>query len=139
MFDITKIIGPLLVSVLVSFLATPIVISFAWKLGLIDDPKVNKHPKVLHTKPTPRGGGLAIFISIVVGCIIFLPLDIHLISILVGALLILIIGLLDDKYNLSPYLRLVVQFIAASIPVLTGITVTFITNPTGGIINLPMW
>src|SRR5258708_18965903 len=119
MFDITKIVGPLIVSGLVSFLATPLVISLAWKFGLIDDPKTNKHPKVLHTKPTPRGGGLAIFISILVGSIIFIPLDIHIIAILFGALLILVIGLLDDKYNLSPYLRLVVQFLAAAIPVLT--------------------
>ncbi len=132
-------IMPLIVSTLISFLVTPLVISLTWKLGLVDDPKVNKHPKVIHTRPIPRGGGLAIFISIFISCILFLNIDIRLIAILFGALIILIMGLLDDKFNLNPYLRLVVQFVAASIPVLSGISVTFITNPLGGIINLPYW
>ncbi len=46
-------------------------------------------------------------------------------------------GLLDDKFDLNPYVRLVVQFVAATIPVLVGIGITFLTNPGGGIINLP--
>jgi UDP-GlcNAc:undecaprenyl-phosphate GlcNAc-1-phosphate transferase len=45
-------------------------------------------------------------------------------------------GLLDDKYNLSPYLRLIIQFIAASIPIISGIGINFITSPAGGVINL---
>ncbi len=129
-------VKPIIISTLIAFLATPLAISFAWKFGLIDDPSKNKHPKVIHKKPTPRGGSLAIYTSILISCLIFLPLDIHLFAILVSATIILITGLLDDKYNLSPYLRLVIQFIAALIPVATGIGITFITNPTGGIINL---
>ena len=128
---------PLLVATLLSFIATPLAISFAWKFGLIDDPKVNKHPKVIHTSPTPRGGGLAIFISIFISSLIFLRGDTHLMAILVGATILLVMGLLDDKYNLSPYLRLVIQFIAASIPVLSGITWAFTTSPLGGVINFP--
>lgn len=128
---------PLVVSAVISFLVTPYVIKFAWKFGLIDDPNKNKHPKVLHTKPTPRGGGLAIFISIVISSLLFLPIDKHLLAIIGGAIIILIMGLLDDKFNLNPYLRLVLQFISATIPVLSGIGITFITNPGGGIINLP--
>ena len=130
---------PLIVSTLIAFLATPLVISFSWKFGLVDDPSKYTHPKVLHTHPIPRGGGLAIFISIFISAILFLNPDIHLVAMLVGALIILIMGLLDDKFNLNPYLRLVIQFIAASIPVLSGISVTFITNPMGGVINLPYW
>ncbi len=133
------ITGPLVISVLIAFLSTPLVISLAWKFGLIDDPNKNKHPKVLHTVPTHRGGGLAIFISIFISCLIFLPLDIHLAGILTGASILLIVCLLDDKFNLSPYLRLVMQFIAVAIPVISGIAITFITNPTGGIINFPLW
>lgn len=133
------IVGPTLVSTAIAFLATPLVIAFAWKYGLIDDPSKNKHPKVIHTHPIPRGGGLAIFIAILISSLIFLPLDKHLIAILAGATIILVTGLFDDKFNLSPYLRLVLQIIAASIPVAVGIGITFITNPIGGIINLPLW
>ncbi len=76
---------------------------------------------------------MAIFISIFISALIFLQLDIHLIAILAGSILILIIGLLDDKFDISPYLRLVIQFIAASIPVLSGIVWSFTTNPLGGL------
>ena len=127
----------LLISTIISFLVTPLVIKFSWKYGLIDDPSKNKHPKVIHTKKTPRGGGLSIFISIFITSLLFVSVDIHLVAILIGAFLLLLIGLLDDKYNLSPYLRLVIQFIAAAIPVLSGISVSFITDPRGGVINFP--
>lgn len=136
---IQLVVIPAIVSIVIAFIATPFAVSFAWKFGLIDDPKKNKHPKVLHTHTIPRGGGLAVFLSIFISCLFLLPLDKKLISILVGATVILIVGLLDDKFNLSPYLRLVVQFIAAGIVVFGGIGITFITNPTGGIINLPIW
>src|SRR5260221_3569959 len=137
--DIQKLILiPLLIATFIAYLVTPFVIKFAWKVGLVDDPSKYKHPKVIHKYPIPRGGGLSIFIAILISCLIFLPLEIHLVSILIGAAILLLIGLLDDRYNLNPYLRLVVQFIAAAIPVISGISIKFITNPAGGIINLPL-
>lgn len=129
---------PLITSFLVAYAATPWVIKLAWRWKLIDDPKKNPHPKVIHTKPTPRGGGLAVFIAILLGSIIFLrPIDKHLMGILTGATILTITGILDDKYNLNPYLRLALQFIAASMPIVAGIGIAFITNPlSGGIIDL---
>src|SRR5258708_24473188 len=128
------IIWPGIISILIAYLSTPFVIKFAWKFGLIDDPQKNKHPKVIHTKPTPRGGGLAIFISIFISSLIFLHFDVRLFAILLGAIIILIIGLLDDKFNLSPYLRLVIQFVAAAIPVMAGIFLFFFFNTSGVIL-----
>ncbi len=125
------------ISAIVAFISTPLVIKFAWKAGLIDDPKKNKHEKVIHTVPTPRAGGLALFIGIAVASLILLPLDKHLLGILAGATILVVMGLADDKWNLNPYLRLVIQFIAACIPIATGIGIAFLTNPiTGGIIDL---
>ena len=124
------------ISFVLAFLVTPLVIRLAWHFGVVDDPKKNKHPKVIHTYPVPRGGGLAIFIAIAISSLIFLPIDKHLIGILGGALLLLVMGLADDKYNLSPYPRLITQFIAAAIPISAGIGIAFITNPVGGQIDL---
>jgi len=45
-------------------------------------------------------------------------------------------GYLDDRYNLNPYLRLFIGGLAAAMPVLAGIGISFISNPLGGIINL---
>ena len=129
-------IYPLAIAAIVSFLLTPLVIKYAGYLGIIDDPKAHKHPKVIHTTPTPRGGGIPIFAALLTASIIFLPVDKHLLGILGGALVLTLMGFLDDKYNLNPYLRLGLGFLAASIPVFSGIGVTFLTNPLGGIINL---
>lgn len=127
---------PWLIAAVVAFLTTPLAIIFAKKIGIIDDPKKNKHPKVIHTYPTPRGGGIPIFIALVGTSIFFLPLDKQIIGILIGALILVVMGILDDKYNLNPYVRLLVGFIAAAAPIAAGIGISFITNPFGGIINL---
>ncbi len=130
-------INPILVAFLIAFSVTPLVIKFAWKINIIDDPKKSQHPKTIHSYPIPRGGGLAIFIALLVAVVIFLPLDKHILAILLSATLITIIGLVDDKYNINPYIRLVGQFIAAWIPISIGIGIGFINNPFGtGIIDL---
>jgi len=127
---------PLTVSFLVAYFVTPIVIKYARKLKIIDDPKRNNHPKVIHTVPTPRGGGIPIFVALVVASLFFIPVDKHLISILLGALIIFVMGYLDDVYDLNPYVRLVGGAIAAIIPISAGIGISFLTNPLGGIIDL---
>jgi len=145
MLDINKFVSndikqlffaPAAIAALIAFLSTPLVIAFAKKIGIIDDPRKHKHPKVIHTYPVPRGGGLAIFIALVATSLIFLPIDKHLLGILGGAVVIIIIGLLDDKFDLNPYLRFAIQFIAALMPIAAGIGIAFITNPFGGIIDL---
>ncbi|MBU0998274.1 undecaprenyl/decaprenyl-phosphate alpha-N-acetylglucosaminyl 1-phosphate transferase [Patescibacteria group bacterium] len=65
-----------------------------------------------------------------------MPLDKHLIGILIGATIIVIMGILDDKYNLNPYLRIGIGFIAAAAPIISGIGISYISSPTGGIIDL---
>lgn len=128
---------PFLSTLILAFLITPLVIKLAYLTKIVDDPKKNKHPKVIHTYPVPRGGGLAIFFSILISSALFLPFDKHLIGILVGALILTVLGILDDKYNLNPYVRLVIQFIAASAPVFAGIGIAFINNPFGsGVVDL---
>jgi UDP-GlcNAc:undecaprenyl-phosphate GlcNAc-1-phosphate transferase len=127
---------PWLVAAVVAFLTTPIVIKLADKLGIIDDPGKNKHPKVIHTYPVPRGGGIPIFIALLVSSLIFLPIDKHAVGILAGAAILVIMGTLDDKFNLNPYLRLALGFLAAAAPIAAGIGISFISNPLGGIINL---
>lgn len=127
---------PLAVALLISYLVTPLIIKFAKKVGIVDDPKTHKHPKVIHTYPIPRGGGLALFIAVAATSFLFLPIDTHLLSIMLGASILAILGFLDDKYDLNPYVRLLVEFLAASIPIISGIGISFISNPLGGIVDL---
>lgn len=127
---------PLSLSAIVSYTVTPIVIRYSKKLKIIDDPKKNSHPKKIHTIPTPRGGGIPIFLAILISSFVFIPVDKHLIAILVGAFIIFVMGFLDDRYDLNPYVRLGLGFLAAFIPIASGIGISFLTNPFGGIIDL---
>jgi len=127
---------PGIIAASIAFLATPLVIKLAKKINIIDDPTKHKHTKVIHTYPVPRGGGLATFIAIVVASFIFLPIDKHLVGIMSGAVVLTIIGILDDKYDLNPYLRLFFGFLAAAMPIAAGIGIAFISRPGGGIIDL---
>lgn len=129
-------IFPFLVAAILCYLITPLVIRFAKYAGIIDDPKKNKHEKVIHTYPTPRGGGIALFLAFVFTSLLFLPLDRYLRGILAGSVVIVVTGFLDDKYNLNPYLRILLGFLAAAFPIASGIGISFISNPLGGIIDL---
>src|SRR3989344_2744700 len=111
---------PLTTAFIVVYLSTPYVIRFANKFGLIDDPKKNKHPKVIHTYPVPRAGGLALFAGILIASFIFLPKDKHLLGIILGSFSLVTMGVVDDKYNLNPYLRLAIQFATAAIQKVFG-------------------
>ncbi len=120
----------------VSFVVTYLVIKYAKKLKIIDNPKGKTHPKIIHTVPTPRGGGIPIFVSLVVGALVFLTLDKHLAGILIGAAILAVMGFLDDRHDLNPYLRLILGFVAAAAPIAAGIGIAFVTSPFGGIIDL---
>ena len=128
---------PVLVSFLITLAATPLVIIFAKKTGLIDDPKIHKHPALIHTKPIPRAGGIALFLG-VLGGIFFLPMTKISVALFTASLLALIIGTLDDKYDISRYIRFGMNFLCAGIVVASGIGIPFITNPFGGIIHFDL-
>ena len=72
----------LLVALVVSFLMTPIVKTFAYKVGAIDVPKDARR---MHKTPIPRLGGLAIFIGFMVSILLFVEITAEMRSILLGA------------------------------------------------------
>lgn len=132
--DITLI--PLMAAFLGTALTTPLALIFIKKLGLLDDPRKHKHPAMLHKKPTPRGGGIPLFTGIVISSLFFLPINKTTISLFSAAFITMLTGTIDDKYDLSPYLRFGINFLCAIIVVGGGISIPFITNPLGGIIHL---
>lgn len=119
------------VSFLISFIATPLTIKFAKKWGFVDDPK-RKHPAILHTQITPRAGGIPTLLALALTVIFFTNLDKHVIGILIAGTLVVGVGLLDDKYDVNPYLRLGTNILAALIVTGFGVGITWITNPLGG-------
>ena len=83
----------LLVALVVSFLMTPVVKTFAYKVGAIDVPKDARR---MHKVPIPRLGGLAIFIGFMVSILLFAEITPELRSILLGAVMIVVLGVVDD-------------------------------------------
>src|SRR6266705_223062 len=96
---------PLLVAFLVTVITTPISLIFIKKFGFIDDPKKHKHPAMLHKKPVPRVGGIPLFLGYFVSSLFFLPINKTTIALFIASLITLVTGTLDDKYDISRYLR----------------------------------
>jgi UDP-GlcNAc:undecaprenyl-phosphate/decaprenyl-phosphate GlcNAc-1-phosphate transferase len=127
---------PLIAAFLATVIATPFSLFFIKKLGIVDDPKKHKHPAVIHKKPIPRAGGIPLFIGVLITSLIFLPVEKITIAIFIASFICLVTGVLDDKFDISPYLRFVINIFAAVIVVFAGVNVPFITNPFGGILFL---
>lgn len=124
-------------SFLITALVTPLVIKFANHFDLVDNPRRRPHPAHTQSRIVPRAGGLTIFLGIIISIGLFLPIEKHLSGIILGMTLLLLLGLFDDKKpHFSPYWRLLGQILAALIVVSSGIGISFVTNPFGGIIHL---
>ncbi len=115
----------LVVCTVLSILLTPFIIKFAKKVGAVDQPNDRK----VHEKVMPRMGGLAIFLAFAAGFLLFLPKTMTVWPVFVGAIIIVITGILDDLYEISAKTKLFGQLLAAIVKILGGIQVDFITLP----------
>ncbi|WP_341279891.1 MraY family glycosyltransferase [Paenibacillus sp. FSL H8-0537] len=117
---------------------TPLVKKFAFFVGAIDKPN---HRKV-HTRIMPRMGGLAIYAAFVAGFLLLFPFipdgmltdaNMNMIkALLVGGTIIILIGALDDRFELSAKVKLLGQLVAASVVVFGfGIKIDLVNIPFG--------
>lgn len=109
------------VAVLVVVVATPMVVAGAHRWALIDEP----NHRSSHASPTPRGGGLAVAIAAVVGLTAF-ERSSDVVGLAVGAVVVGVVGLADDRFGLPPVPRLIAQFI---VPIAIGLVVIDRTGP----------
>lgn len=114
---IGTIIAAFAVAGVLAYFLTPFVKRFAHRVGAIDVPKDNRR---MHKTPIPRMGGLAIFIAFLCAMLIFADFTEQLLSILLGATIIVVLGIFDDILALGAKLKFVVQIVAAAIPVCAG-------------------
>lgn len=128
---------------LLALAATPLAARFARKAGAVDVPDGDRKR---HAKPTPLMGGLAIFAAFALATFLvrggllggFL-LPKHLLGILLGGLVLMIGGALDDRYRLRPLLQLAFPTLAALIVIASGVGADVISNPLGGTFRLDLW
>lgn len=120
-------------AVVFALLLTPAVKQFAVWIGAVDAPN---HRKV-HTRIMPRLGGLAIFLAFLGAFVIVFPAmeGVHAqtaLGLLIGGAIIVLVGALDDKFDLSPRIKLLGQVIAACVVVLFDVKIELLNLPFGG-------
>ncbi len=147
-----------IIAAAVSGLATPLIVSLALKLRIVDN---DGHDRRMHASPKPRVGGIAVFFGFafalftVLGIALASPLGllpaadqfeaIHgLVGLLFGSLLILGVGIWDDVMQMRPRNKLIAQVVVALISMLYGFVIPGITNPFDrnpgtNWIDFPLW
>lgn len=123
----------LMLSFAVSFGLTPIMFRLGHRLGLVDQPAERK----IHWEPTPRIGGLALYLGFVVAVVANSILVDWMIAILVSGSVLLVVGLLDDKWQLPAWVKLSAQVGGAGLVIYSGKVLTlFPSGLPGDVANI---
>jgi UDP-GlcNAc:undecaprenyl-phosphate GlcNAc-1-phosphate transferase len=155
MLELPEIINKLLelvplmvVSFVVCALLVPIVNKLAVKIGALDYPKHLRTrvdqtaDRRIHDQVTPKLGGLALVITFI-GVLIwrggFANAEVWEYGVLIGLVIILVAGFLDDLYDLSGKVLLIFQLVVAIIVVLTGTVVVSVQFAGLEPISLSTW
>lgn len=105
-----------LLTVIVGVVITPIIN----KIGQVTDIVAKENNRTIHQGRIARIGGLAIFLSFMIGTCVFLKADRQINAILIAGFIIFLSGFIDDMIDLKPKIKLLVQFFATSIVIFYG-------------------
>jgi len=127
-----------LLAAIITYLLTPLVRDLAIKAGAVTAIR----SRDVHLEPTPRWGGLAMWLSMALTLVIvnYLPL-VHksfgseATGIFLSGTFILLLGLLDDRFDLDPITKFAGQALAAGILLIYGVQILWL--PINGITTLP--
>ncbi len=130
----------LVLSMALSFMLTPFAKKFAVRVGAIDVPKDGRR---MHKNPIPRLGGIAIFTAFFL-TVISLTVDFtdnKIRGILLGSLIIVVLGVVDDVLALKPLVKGIPQIFAVFLPVFFGVRIERLPNFGAGdaYISLPVF
>ncbi|MGN0993358.1 MAG: glycosyltransferase family 4 protein [Bacilli bacterium] len=112
----THILIIILMCFLFCFFITFYIKKIAKHIGAMDIPDKRK----VHKTPMPRLGGLGIFLTFLFGYMLFGVQSLQMNSILIGAFIIVIVGVIDDIRPLGAKTKLIGQIIAASVVLFYG-------------------
>lgn len=129
---------------LTTILSTMVIRALARRFRVVDRPEVAG--RKIHSKAVPLMGGVAIYVALSVAILALLKAWpelllvnislIELLFVLLGGLVIIVGGVLDDIYNLPPQSQMIFPVAAVLITFMGGIELPQITNPFGGVIAL---
>jgi len=128
----------LLLAAALCYVVTPFVRTLALKFGAVAQIRTRD----IHTTPTPRWGGLAMWIAMALTFAMVSHLSLvgksfgrETLGIFLAATLLVAIGLVDDRFELDALTKLAGQALAAGILLIFGIQVLWL--PINGVITLP--
>lgn len=113
---------------LLSYFSTPAARSLASDMGIVDKPDERK----IHKIPTPRLGGLAVYVAFTLAVIYNFHFSMELKGVAIGATLVMLAGLADDIMGLSAKIKLLVQLTAVSIMMYYGVILSFMPHTLWG-------
>ncbi|HNV97186.1 MAG TPA: MraY family glycosyltransferase [bacterium] len=133
-----------LLSLSLGYIFSILMIELSFKLKILDIP--NEKRKI-HSLPTPLLGGVGIYLSFLISVILFFVFNhffdfeivinySQIIGVLIAGLIIIVGGIMDDKYNLSPIKQILFVLLACFVIIIFGTQIKFITRPGGGILDL---
>lgn len=114
----------LLLPFLVSYFAAPVAIRLAKRLDILDHPGKRK----IHKKAIPLLGGFVIYCGFILGLLAQREIMAALFPIIIGATVMVIIGLIDDIRGLSAQFRFAAELLVAVVLVKFGICVSFLPS-----------
>src|SRR3989338_3208879 len=130
---------PFGLALILALIFTPLVKRVAEILKIVDLP----NPRKIHQKPVALLGGWAVFSAFSLALIIFWALgfiadvkisSIYLLAILIAGAILMLGGFLDDRFNLLPWQQLIFPILAIFAVLISGVKITYITSPFGGIL-----
>lgn len=104
------------VTTIISACLIPLINKAAMQLGIV----AHMNKRTIHTHEIARLGGYAIYISSLIGSVLFLKTDHQINAILIAGFIIFMVGLYDDVHDLSPKVKLIFEIIAAVIVIVYG-------------------
>lgn len=108
-----------LMSFLISIILIPILIYISHSFGLVDRPGTRK----VHDKPMPFLGGVAILMSFILGVLIARPIEAEYIAIIVGGFFVVVLGVIDDIFDVKPLFKFIGQILIGFVPIYYGIII----------------
>lgn len=138
---VTEYISVFILAFIFVYSITPWIIKLAIKINFVDNPNARK----IHKTAIPLMGGVSVvlgFIALVMYDVIIVSnrfFNMRLIGYLLGVLVIVLVGLIDDKRGMSPKVKLAGQFLACSLFLFTNFgTLTWVSLPFLANSNIPI-
>lgn len=126
-----KLLFVFLISLFSALFLTPLLRRVAVRFKLLDQPD----PRKIHTRPVPVLGGAAVFVGLMLALAFTNTFSRDINGIILGGMLILVVGVIDDIRTLPALVRLGLQILAALIVIKSGVVLTFLPNNLLGYIG----